>query len=116
MRLFFLTLLFFCGPMVLIFTVRNGFLLWKAWRKHRREHPEPKIVDVTPIDKSSRLFVVLSICVSLAIFGYAWVQTSDDQDVNRLSTDQNKTYVPSYMDADGHLVKGHFVEEPTESK
>ncbi|MDQ6961772.1 MAG: hypothetical protein Q9M28_04475 [Mariprofundaceae bacterium] len=110
MRLFFMTLLFFVGPMVLIFAVRNGFLLWRAWLKLRCEHPEPKILDVTPIDKSSNYFVILSICVSLAIFAYAWVQMSDDHDVGHVASTPEKIYVPSYIDDDGHVVKGYYAE------
>jgi len=108
MRLVFTTILFFFGPMIILFALRNGFLLLRVWLKQRREQHENEVIDVTPIDKRSRRFVMMSICISLAIFGYAWMNMGDSSE-NTLHND-TREYVPAHIDAYGNLIKSSFKE------
>jgi len=108
MRLIVTTILFFFGPMLILFFLRNALLLLRLWLKERREHPEPKVIDVTPVERTSRRFIVVSLLISLAIFSYAWLHM-DQSTEDRLAND-TREYVPAHIDADGKLIKSHFIE------
>jgi len=108
MRLLLTTILFFFGPMIVMFALRNGFLLLRLWLQQLRVQHEHEVIDVTPKDSTSRRFLIISVCFSLAIFSYAWT-VMDDQSENHLANDQRE-YVPAYIDQDGRLVKSHFRE------
>jgi len=96
-RNIFVTLLFFFGPALLMFVLRNMFLAWR----HRRIHKKPDVIDITPINPSSpsRFFVMSAVTVGI-IFGYlAWSQINHDGD-----TSQGTHYTPAYVNAQGELV------------
>jgi len=95
-RNIFVTLLFFFGPALLMFVLRNMFLAWR----HRRIHKKSNVIDITPIDPSSpsRFFVMSAVTVGI-IFAYlAWSQ------INYHDGSRGTQYTPAHINAQGELV------------
>ncbi|MBF0281447.1 MAG: hypothetical protein HQM07_02605 [Zetaproteobacteria bacterium] len=101
-RNFFLSLLFFFGPTLLIFILRNAFYILQHRRQQRANGVE--IIDITPSEHGapSPKFIALAITIGL-IFAYlSWHQVS--------SPDENgRTYVPAQMNSEGKIVPGYYI-------
>jgi len=107
MKSIFISLLFFFGPVLLMFALRYIGLLvrfWLLWRRQKRHGPD--VIDITPRKPHppSIRFVILAIAVGLIIAGLVW---------NRLSekNEHADTYVPAHVNQEGHLVPGHFQKQ-----
>lgn len=92
------TLLFFFGPALLMFVLRNIFLFWKLRRETNKHQPD--IIDITPQKPNppSHFFLASMIAIGLisAYFAYAQL-TMDNQD-------QKTQYTPAHINAQGELV------------
>lgn len=97
-------IVFFFGPAILMFMLRNLFLFLKARHQMRREYPaEPKIIDVTPKPASATpaWFKVLAVLVGLLSAWFAW-------QLLRSGEEDHRHYVPAYVDQHGKIVPGHW--------
>ncbi|HXH72273.1 MAG TPA: hypothetical protein VNI58_05595 [Mariprofundaceae bacterium] len=103
-------IVFFFGPAILLFMLRNFLLVLKVWLQMRRQRPaEPEIIDVTP-RRESRTPLWFKVVAVLAGVLSAWLAWQ------RLDTGSEKAmrYVPAYMDQQGKIVPGHL--EPANAK
>ncbi|MDQ6993928.1 MAG: hypothetical protein Q9M31_10660 [Mariprofundus sp.] len=98
-RNIFLTLIFFFGPVLLMFMLRNILLLLRIWLVARAERSDPEIIDVTPVEKQSapRWFYLAAILLGLAtaINGFIYLQKVDNQITQ---------YIPAHVNEQGELV------------
>ncbi len=104
MRQWFITVLFFFGPILLLFLLRHlGWMLrlWLALRRSRNE--DAGVIDITPERPGppSRWFLALTLVLGLVTAMLVWhrLQTHDEP---------GREYVPAHLDASGRLVPGHF--------
>lgn len=100
-------IVFFFGPMLLLFVLRNlGPLirLWLAVRRQRRAQPD--IIDVSPKSGGgpSPGFVAIAILAGVLSAYWAWHYTRQGGGESR-----DMQYVPAYLDSHGHLVPGRLV-------
>ncbi|MBN4082437.1 MAG: hypothetical protein COB41_02210 [Proteobacteria bacterium] len=100
------TLLFFFGPALLMFVLRNIFLFWKLRREINKHQPD--IIDITPQKPNapSHFFLASVIAIGLisAYFAYAQL-TMDDQD-------QRTQYIPAHINAQGQLIPEEHITRP----
>jgi len=106
MRSLIISLLFFFGPVILMFVLRHAALLLRIWlmvRRHRKSQPD--VIDITPEKPKppSLLFIVVTL-VAGSIFAYlAWERiTSEAEDTIE------KQYAPARIDEKGGIVPGRY--------
>jgi len=101
---------FFFGPMLVMFVLRNlasVFSLWLVLRRQQRL--QPKVIDVSPtVDRSPSLaFVALAILVGVLSAYTAWYHTRQETG-HKL----NLQYVPAHLDDHGRVIPGKLVPRP----
>jgi len=97
-------IVFFFGPAMLMFMLRNLLLILLAYLQLRRQRPvEPEIIDVTPrsVQGAPLWFKLLALFVGLLCAGSSWYYLNAD-------SEQTMRYVPAYMDEQGKVVPGHW--------
>jgi len=112
-RSIFVSILFFFGPALLMFMVRNLFYLLRAWLRLRkiRKMQEHEVIDITPHKhhgSPSLLFNIAAIVVGLICAFLAWQEMRSGPEVQM-------HYVPAHVDERGKIVPGALVpiEEST---
>jgi hypothetical protein len=103
---------FFFGPALLLFMLRNAFLLFRLWLVARqKKSQEPEVIDITPVKPATPIWFyiaagVLGLASAAAIFLY--LQSVDD------TVPQH--YIPAYTDDSGRIVPGHWQPIEPENK
>ncbi len=103
-RSFLLSLLFFFGPVILMFALRYLGLLLRFWLRIRQQQKrDADVIDVTPRPPGSPsiLFIILAIAAGLLIAVLAWQRLTDH-------SEDARTYIPAHINQQGQLVPGHF--------
>jgi len=94
---------FFFGPALLMFMLRNAFLLLRIWQVARqKESRQPEVIDITPVKPQTPMwFYILAGLVGLAcaVSAFLYLQ-SDDMVPQR--------YIPAYTDESGRIVPGRW--------
>lgn len=106
MKSILISLLFFFGPVILLFVLRYGALFLRAWLLMRRQQGGgPDVIDITPTPshKPSIIFIVLAIAIGLLTAVLAWQRITGPADQHK-----GKVYIPAHVDQQGKLVPGHF--------
>lgn len=100
-----ISLLFFFGPVILLFVLRYGVLFLRAWLFLRRQQGNPDVIDITPHHsrKPSIIFIVLAVAIGLLTAVLAWQRITGPADQHK-----GRVYVPAHVDKQGQLVPGHF--------
>jgi len=100
------TLLFFFGPALLMFVLRNIFLFWKLRRTVEKRQPD--IIDITPKKPSapSHFFLASVIAVGLISAYLAYSQITMDSAVPQTQ------YIPAHINAQGELVPEQRMARP----
>lgn len=103
-RSIFVSALFFFGPALLMFMLRNLFFLFRAWlRLHRlRKKQEHEVIDITPHKhhgSPSMFFNLTAIAVGLVCAFLAWQEMSS-------GPEDRQHYVPAHVDEHGKIVPG----------
>jgi len=100
------SLLFFFGPALLMFVLRNIFFLWK-FRKETKKH-QPDIIDITPQKPAapSHFFLASVITIGLISAYFAYTQLTMD------SPSQKTQYIPAHINAQGELVPEQRITRP----
>lgn len=100
-------LLFFFGPALLMFMLRNIVLLMRLRLRSR----QPDVIDVTPVGerRAPVWFYVLAGIVGLAaaIAAFLYLQNHTPR--------ESRIYVPAHVGEDGHIVPGHWIDKPDEA-
>lgn len=109
MRFFLVTLFFFFAPVILMFALRHLVLLlriWLAWRRAGRRDAD--VIDITPKKPApaSKLFIALAVLLGIVCAALVWVRLSAP------ATPPQGAYEPAHVDAQGHLVPGHYRSKP----
>lgn len=101
-RTFFVSLLFFFGPTILMFVLRNAFYVWRHRKDQRAQGVE--IIDITPSahGKPSLRFILLAIIIGLCFAFLSWHKISDP-------ADESRTYVPAQMNEQGKIAPGYYI-------
>jgi len=98
-------MLFFFGPVILMFIVRHLGLLLRLWLMYRRARQESdaNIIDITPEKPHppSRIFVVIAIVLGLGFALLAYQRIGE-------APDTHGQYVPAHIDEQGRVVPGHY--------
>ena len=100
---------FFFGPMLLMFLLRNLGVLYRFWMAaRRRRQARPDIIDITPHlrAKPSLAFVAVAVVLGGASAYWAWHYTQQPP------ANPDQQYVPAHMDAQGRLVPGRMIPVP----
>ncbi len=99
------SLLFFFGPILLMFLMRYFGLLIRLWILARRirDQDEPEVIDITPKKPHppSTAFIVFTLIVSLAIAALVWQRLTVEAEVG-------KQYVPAHVSDQGKVVPGRY--------
>lgn len=98
--------LFFFGPMLVMFVLRNLALLFRLWWELRRQRRmQPEVIDVTPgaVGGPSFGYVALAILIGALSAYLAWHHT------HQKPRNLDMQYVPAHLDDQGHLVPGRLV-------
>ena len=105
-RSIFVSALFFFGPALLMFMLRNLFLFLKVWLRLRRMRKEQEhdVIDITPHKHGSpsMLFNIAAIVVGIICAFLAW------QEMNK-APEQKMHYVPAHVDESGRIIPGKMV-------
>jgi len=105
-RSIFVSVLFFFGPALLMFMLRNLFLLLRAWLRLRqlRKKQEHEIIDITPHKHGSpsMLFNIAAIVVGLVCAFLAWQEMGS-------GPEERQHYAPAYIDEYGKVVPGAMI-------
>ena len=101
------SLLFFFGPALLMFVLRNIFFFWKLHREIEKHQPD--IIDITPKNpnKPSHFFLASVIAVGFISAYFAYTQLTTD------SPDKKTQYIPAHINAQGELVPEQRLTRPT---
>lgn len=104
MKSFFISLLFFFGPVLFMFALRYiGLMLriWLLWRRHKKKGAD--VIDITPEKPHppSIRFIIFAVTAGLVIAGLVWHRMADE-DIH------GNVYVPAHIDSHGKLAPGHF--------
>jgi len=102
------TLLFFFGPALLMFVLRNIFLFWKSRKAMQKQQPD--IIDITPTGPTSpsRFFLASVIAVGLTSAYLAYTQLTMDN-----PTHQQMQYIPAHINTQGELVPEQRITPPS---
>jgi len=112
MRSILISALFFFGPAILMFLLRNLFLFLRVWLRLRRlrKQQDADVIDITPHKHGSpsMLFNVAAIIVGLTCAFLAWQEMTS-------APEAEQRYVPAYVDEYGNVVPGRMVpvEKPS---
>ncbi len=104
-----LAIVFFFGPALLMFMLRNIVLLLRLRLQQRRQHHgSPEVIDITPtIEKktASRWFYAFAagLGIAVAVSAFMYLQSVDGE---------VRHYVPAHVSEDGKLVPGHWQNKP----
>jgi len=103
-RSIFVSALFFFGPALLMFLLRNVFYLSRAWLRLRRiqKKQEHEVIDITPHKhhgSPSLFFNITAIVVGLICAFLAWQEMRSGPEVPM-------HYVPAHVDERGKIVPG----------
>jgi len=104
-----LAIVFFFGPALLMFLLRNAVLLLRLWLYHRNNRTlEPEVIDVTPVPEkspASRWFYLVAGLLGLAaaVSVFMYLQSVDGE---------LRHYVPAHVASDGKVVPGHWESKP----
>lgn len=96
---------FFFGPMLAMFLLRNLGVVYRFWMAaRRRRQAQPDIIDITPHlrAKPSLGFVAVAIVLGGASAYWAWHYAQ------RPAVSVDQQYVPAHLDAQGQLVPGRM--------
>ncbi|HKI62068.1 MAG TPA: hypothetical protein VKA31_07225 [Mariprofundaceae bacterium] len=102
-------IVFFFGPALLLFMLRNGLLLLRLWLYHRRQRSSnPEVIDITPVPEkkgASRWFYLLALLLGLAgaVSAFMYLQAADSE---------SRHYVPAHIGSDGKVVPGKWADKP----
>ncbi|HKI62554.1 MAG TPA: hypothetical protein VKA31_09700 [Mariprofundaceae bacterium] len=102
-------IVFFFGPALLMFMLRNGILLFRLWLFNRRQRAmQPEVIDITPVPEkkgASRWFYLLAFLLGLAtaVSAFMYLQTADSEP---------RHYVPAHVGSDGKVVPGKWTDKP----
>ena len=99
------SILFFFGPVILMFVLRNMGLFLRLWvNMRRRQRQEAEIIDVTPVSDRgpSTLFIVAAIVIGLTCATLAWLRMGGEG----IGEAQ---YTPAHMDERGKVVPGKII-------
>jgi|GEM_PF-2433162 len=102
---------FFFGPMLVMFVLRNLASLFSLWLVVRRQRRlQPKVIDVSPtVDRSPSLaFVALAILIGALSAYTAWHHTRQETMGHNLELQ----YVPAHLDDHGRMIPGKLVPRP----
>jgi len=101
------SLLFFFGPALLMFVLRNIFFFWK-FQKEMKQH-QPDIIDITPQKAAapSHFFLASVIAVGLISAYFAYSQLTNS------NSDAKTEYMPAHINAQGELVPEQRLTRPT---
>lgn len=108
------SLFFFFGPAILLFLLRNLFLMFRYWLHVRKmqQQEEANIIDITPHHKRkpSNIFVVIAISVGLISAVLVWLEMQGHEP-------QKMKYIPAHVNEQGVTVPGQLVPvEPPASE
>ncbi len=101
-----LAIVFFFGPMLVMFVLRNLALLFRLWLAVRRQRRmQPEIIDVTPdaVGGPSLGYVALAILIGALSAYLAWQHTHQG-----VASNLDMQYVPAHLDDQGRLVPGRL--------
>lgn len=110
-RSIFVSALFFFGPAILMFMLRNLFLFSRAWLRLRRaqKKQEAEIIDITPHKHGSpsMLFNIAAIAVGLICAFLAWQEMTS-------GPEEKQQYVPAHVNEQGKIIPGKMepIEKP----
>jgi len=113
-RSIFVSALFFFGPALLMFMLRNFFFLSRAWLRLRRiqKMQEHEVIDITPHKhhgSPSMFFNITAIVIGLVCAFLAWQEMSS-------GPEERQRYVPAHVNEEGKIVPGAMVPiEQTDS-
>lgn len=106
LRSLLVSLFFFFGPALLLFLLRNLFLMFRYWlhMKKVQQAAEADIIDITPHHKRkpSNLFVIIAITVGIVSAVLVWFEMQDH-------TPQKMKYIPAHVNEQGVTVPGRLV-------
>jgi len=105
-RSIFVSALFFFGPALLMFMLRNLFLFLKVWLRLRRMRREQDhdVIDITPHKHGSPslLFNIAAIAVGVVCAFLAW------QEMNS-GPEEKMRYIPAHINEEGKVIPGKKV-------
>jgi len=105
-RSIFVSALFFFGPALLMFMLRNLFLFLKVWLRLRRRKKEQEhdVIDITPHKHASPslLFNIAAIAVGIVCAFLAWQEMKS-------GSEEKMHYVPAHVNEEGKVVPGKMV-------
>jgi len=99
-----ISILFFFGPVILMFALRYlGLLLrfWLLWRRQKKN--DANVIDITPRKPHppSVGFIVFAVIVGLLCASLVWMRLAGTSDA------QGK-YVPAHADEQGRIISGQY--------
>ncbi len=100
------TLLFFFGPALLMFVLRNMFFFWKLRQAMKKRQPD--IIDITPQKPNppSHFFIASIIIIGLISAYFAYSQITMNHEVPQTQ------YIPAHINAQGELVPQRRITRP----
>ncbi len=104
LKSFFVSLLFFFGPVLFMFALRYLSLLlriWLRWRWQKKHTAD--VIDITPRKPHppSMRFIIFAVVVGLIISALVWHRLTD-------AGMHSGVYVPAHTESNGNLMPGHF--------
>lgn len=109
-RSIFVSALFFFGPALLMFMLRNLFLFLRVWLRLRRmrKEQEQDVIDITPHKHASPsvLFNIAAIAVGIICAFLAW------QEMNK-GAGEKMHYVPAHVNEEGKVIPGKMMPVET---
>ncbi len=105
MKSLFISMLFFFGPVILMFVLRYFGLLLRLWLMYRRARQESdaNIIDITPEKPHppSKAFIIIAILLGIGFAVLAYQRIGSAPDTHR-------QYVPAQVDEQGRVIPGRF--------
>jgi len=104
MRGIIITLVFFFGPVILMFAMRHLALLlhiWLRWKRIKRDGPD--VIDITPgkPHPPSLRFKMIAVILGLVCAALVWMRLAD-------TSGPDGTYIPAHIDKQGHIISGQY--------
>jgi len=102
-------IVFFFGPALLLFMLRNVILLLRLWlHSHRLRNLEPEVIDITPVPEKTaapRWFWLVALLLGLgaAVSAFMYLQSMETEP---------RHYVPAHISSDGKVVPGKWTDKP----
>lgn len=104
MKSILISLLFFFGPVLLMFALRYFGLLLRIWLLWRRQKQQGKdVIDITPRTPRppSLWFIIFAIAAGLAVSTLVWHRLTDEGQ-------RAGTYIPAHINSHGTFVPENF--------